>query len=83
MATHLDPLAQLRLQRGAAHLHDLGPRATFEFLLELAGQIGGLPATMGLLVEYQRLSLPQVRAAGGNRFPPRPLRAVPRRDAAT
>jgi hypothetical protein len=74
----LDPLDQIRLQRGAAHLHCLGPRATFEFLLELAEKIGGLPATIGLLIEYQRKSPALLRAVGGDRFSPRPLRVVPR-----
>jgi hypothetical protein len=74
----LDPLDQVRLQRGAAHLHCLGPRATLEFLLELAGKIGGMPATLGLLIEYQRKSPALLRATSGDRFPPRPLRSVPR-----
>jgi hypothetical protein len=60
-----DPLDQIRLQRGSAHLNRLGDRATYEFFLELSGKIGGLPAILGLLVEYERLS----------------PRAVPRREA--
>ena len=67
---HPCPLDQLRLQRGAAHLHCLGPRATLEFLLELAGKIGGLPVTSGLLAEYQRkflrYSTPPVAIAFGS-----------------
>lgn len=71
-----DPFVSLRLQRGAEHLHALGPRAVAEFLAEVSGKIGGLPAIQSLLVEYQRLTPGMVRAAGGDRFPPRPLRIV-------
>lgn len=74
----MDPFATVRLQRGTEHLHRLGPRVIAEFLLELAGKIGGLPAATALLVEYERLSPRLIRATGGDRFPPRPLRSVPR-----
>jgi hypothetical protein len=76
---HLDYLTRLRLQRGAEHLHLLGPRALAEFLVELASQIGGLPATLTLLVEYEgRLTPAMLRLTGGDRFPARRLRVVPR-----
>ena len=74
----LPPAWALRLQRGAEHLHELGPRALAEFLAELAQRIGGMPATLGMLTEYQRLTPGMVRAAGGDQFPPPPLRALPR-----
>ena len=75
---NLDPLDALRLQQGAEHLHTLGPRATAEFLHELAAQIGGMPATLALLTEYRRRLSPAMLAlVAGDRFPPRPLRAVP------
>ena len=78
----LHPLDRLCLQRRVEHLHALGPRATAEFLVEVADRIGGMPCILGLLVEFeQRLSLDMVRAAGADRFPPRQLHAVPR-DAA-
>jgi hypothetical protein len=73
----LDPLMRLRLQRGTEHLHKLGARATAEFLAQVAGQIGGMPAIMSLLAEYECRPA-MVRAAGGDRFPPRPLHAVNR-----
>jgi hypothetical protein len=74
---HLQPLDRLRLERGVLHLHNLGPRAEAEFLAELAGKIGGLPAILGLLAEYQaKLSPAKLRASGGDRFPPRALRRV-------
>jgi hypothetical protein len=76
---YLDHLDRLRLQRGVEHLHALGPRAQAEFLAEVGHRIGGLPAIMGLLTEYeQRLSPQMLRAVGGHRFPTRPMRVVPR-----
>jgi hypothetical protein len=76
---HLDPIIRLRLQRGAEHLHQLGARAQAEFLVEIGARIGGMPAIMGLLGEYQqRLSPQMLRAIGGHRFAARPLRVVPR-----
>jgi hypothetical protein len=76
---HLDPLSRLRLQRGVEHLHLLGPRATAEMLAEVGHRIGDMPCILSLLGEYQqRLSPQMLRAAGGDCFPTRPLRAVPR-----
>ena len=75
---YLDPLDRLHLQRGAEHLHALGPRATAEFLAEVGHRIGGTPCILGLLGEFeQRLTPRLLRLAGGDRFPRRPLRAVP------
>lgn len=75
----LDPVSRLRLQRGAEHLHACGPRVVAEFLADLDHRIGGMPATIGLLAEYQaRVSPALLRAVGGDRFPPRPLWVVPR-----
>ncbi len=74
----LNNLDQMRLQRGAEHLHTLGPRATAEFLAEVAAAIGGMPAILGRLNEYQRRLNPEMlRATGGDRFPPRSLHSVP------
>jgi hypothetical protein len=74
-----DPLTQLHLQRGAEHLHRLGPRATGEFIAEVGHRIPGtMPCILQVLGEYRRLTPEMLRAAGGHRFPPRPLRAVPR-----
>lgn len=78
LCSTIDPFAALRLQRGVEHLAQLGPRAIAEFLVELAGQIGGLPATLALLAEYERRLTPaMLRLTGGDRFPTRRLRAVP------
>ncbi len=71
-------LDRMRLDRGAEHLHQLGARATSEFLAELAATIGGQPAILRLLAEYQnRLDPTLLRAAGGHRFPTRRPRVVP------
>jgi hypothetical protein len=75
----LDPLTELRIQRGVENLCRLGPRATAELLSEVASRIGGLPCILGLLEEYQnRLTPEMLHATGGDRFPLRTLRAVPR-----
>ncbi len=67
---NLSPTERLRLDCGAKHLHRLGARAISEFLLELSATIGGQPATLRLLAEYQnRLSPDLLRAAGGHRMP--------------
>ncbi len=76
------PLDQAHLQRGAEHLHRLGPRAVAEFLAELGSRIGGTPACLSPLNEYGRLTPGKVRAAGGDRPALRPLHVVPRRDRA-
>ena len=67
-----------RLARGAEHLCNLGPRATAEFLAEIAGRIGGMPAILWVLAEYQRRLTPEMLGAvGGDRFPPRAMHLVP------
>jgi hypothetical protein len=74
----LHPLDQLRLQRGAEHLHRLGARPTAELLAEVATRIGGLPCIIGLLTEFERRITPgMLRASGGDRFPVRRLRVLP------
>lgn len=79
MRSALDPFTVLRMQRGVEHLHGLGPRATAEFLGDVADQIGGWPTIIALLGEYERrLSPAMLRAVGGDRFPPQRLRVVPR-----
>ena len=76
---HLHPLDRLHLQRGCERLHALGARATAELLAEVAAKTGGLPCILTTLDEYQqRLSPRLLRLAGGDPFPRRPLRSVPR-----
>ena len=74
----IDPFTALRLERGTQHLYSLGPRAVVGFLQELTARIGGMPATIGLLTEYERRLTPKmIVAAGGDRFPTRRPMAVP------
>ncbi len=74
----ITPFDRMRLDRGAEHLHRLGARVTSKFLLELSATIGGQPAILRLLAEYQnRLSPALLQSAGGHRFPTRRPRAVP------
>lgn len=70
---------RVRLDRGACHLHTLGPRAVAEFLAEIGQANNAPPAILQLLAEYQnRLTPALIRAAGAHRFPPLPLRGVDR-----
>ena len=67
----------LRLQRGAEHLHRLGARALAELLAELARDRCDLAGTLDRLDAWRAGPSPELlRAAGGDRFPPRPLRVV-------
>jgi hypothetical protein len=79
MTTYLDELTRMRLERGARHLHQLGERATLELLLEIADATGGLSCIADRLGQYeQRLTPAMLRLTGGDRFPSRLPRAVPR-----
>ena len=70
-------LDSLRLQRGAEHLHSLGSRALAEMLAELARDRCDLADTLDRLDAWRDGLTPELlRAAGGDRFPPRPLREV-------
>ena len=61
-----------RMQCLAQHLHNLGPRALLEFLLELPDR----DTVMSRLRDYARVNPDVLRALGGHRFPPKPLRIV-------
>lgn len=71
-----DLLAALRIERGAAHLHRLGPRAVAECLIEVGG--GDMAALLECLGRFQQLDPDMLRLVGGDRFPRRPLLRVPR-----
>lgn len=68
------PLDRLRFDRGAVHLYGLGPRAVAELLVEVAENAGCAQCILHQLARYERLTPGMVRAAGADRFPPRPLR---------
>jgi hypothetical protein len=66
-----------QLQRGAEHLHRLGPRAIGEALAEIGLRSGDMTTAFAVVVEYQeRLTPEKIRSAGADRFPP-PLSIVP------
>lgn len=68
----MSPVHRLQIEAGAQHLHDLGPRALAELLLELAPS----DQVLDRLNHYRRISPALLRAMAGNRFPPR-LSTVP------
>jgi hypothetical protein len=73
-----DRTAELRLQRGAEHLHRLGPRAVAELLAEIAHRTGSMDDVLELLAQYRaRLTPELLHQVGGDRFPPRAPREVP------
>lgn len=68
----MPPELILKLQRGADHLHALGPRALSGFLEDLATRTHAMPEIVTLLTEYRaRLTPELIRVACGDRFPPR------------
>jgi hypothetical protein len=72
-----DVLADLRFARDVAALHRLGPRAVYEFLVEL-----GAARMIRLDLEqrarrWSRLDFRALQAASGARFPDLPIHAVP------
>jgi hypothetical protein len=69
---------RLRLERGARHLHSLGPRALAEFLVEVALRSGDGSAISILLGDYEGLTPEMVALAGVGHLAPRLLREVPR-----
>jgi hypothetical protein len=70
-------IIRLRRQRHVEALHALGPRVVFEFIDELTRH-HRLPAEDldRRLKRYAGLAPAVLRAVGGDRFPPRPLRVV-------
>ena len=80
---HRDPAAlindldRLRMQRAALHVYKLGPRALAELLIELDRRAApGIVVTA--LAAFAAITPAVIRAAGGDRMPPRPLRELPR-----
>ncbi|MGI4942142.1 MAG: hypothetical protein ACRYHQ_16535 [Janthinobacterium lividum] len=72
------PTDTLRLQRGAQHVHDLGPRAVAELVTHVAREGLDLPGALDLMDRWRDgLSMEMLAAARGDRFPPRVLLQVP------
>jgi hypothetical protein len=67
--------AELALRRGAEHLHELGPRALAEFLLELSTATGCEAELLDMLRIWRRLDPDHLGAVlhhyhAGREFPP-------------
>jgi hypothetical protein len=68
---------RLRRQQLLRRLHDLGGRATAEFINEIVDKFGIEAFVDERLAAYTaRLTPAMLAATGGDRFPPRPLRLV-------
>jgi len=59
-------------------LHVLGPRVCAELFAELAERHDAVPHLLRRLDAYNALPPAMLRAAGGDKFAPRPLRQVPK-----
>jgi hypothetical protein len=68
--------ADLRLQRNAAAVHRLGPRAVYELLLDLGAITWHRAAVDELAARYAAIDRTHLYVAGGDRFAPRPLLPV-------
>jgi len=54
----------------ASRLHELGPRALAEFLVDVGATTGSIPEVLEIAGRYTALSPAVVRAVGGHRFAP-------------
>jgi len=71
-------LTSLNLQRGAEHLHALGPRVIAEFINQLAREADCQPEALDLLNAYRaRITPDMVRHCGADRFAYTGPRVVP------
>ena len=71
-----DAVADLRFRRQVEHLHGLGARATAELLAELGAERSIQTIIDRKLDRYIELTPEQLKATGGNHFPPTPIRQV-------
>lgn len=75
---HAQAQRRLRRQQLAQQVHRLGARVLFEFLAEI-DRYHDLGDDLDQRLErYARLEPDVLRAVGGDRFPPSPLRAIGR-----
>ncbi|MGI4944835.1 MAG: hypothetical protein ACRYHQ_30480 [Janthinobacterium lividum] len=72
------PTDTLRLQRGAQHVHDLGPRAVAEMVAHVAREGLDLSGALDLMDKWRDgLSVEMLAVTRGDRFPRRVLLQVP------
>lgn len=68
--------ARLRRQHLARQLYQLGSRATFEFIDEIARHCGLADDIDARLAKYAEADPELLRRAGADRFPATPIRAI-------
>jgi hypothetical protein len=71
--------ADLRLQQNVAAIHQLGLRALYELLIELAAVTGQRATVESVVARYAGIDQAHLYVTRGDRFAPRPLLLV-RRD---
>jgi hypothetical protein len=70
--------ADLRLQRNVAKVRQLGDRAVYEMLLELAAVTGQRATVESVVARYAAIDQASLYVTRGDRFAPRPLLLVRR-----
>jgi hypothetical protein len=70
--------ADLRLQRNVAKVRQLGDRAVYEMLLELAAVTGQRATVESVVARYAGIDQAHLYVTRGDRFAPRPLLLVRR-----
>ena len=69
-------IGSARWERQIERLHRLGPRPTAELLIEIAHRTGQSRFIADRVEKYARLDLGDLRAVGGDQFPPNVLGRV-------
>lgn len=67
-----------RFRRDCEHLHRLGARVLAEFIAEAALRLDRGNEIRAMLSDYCRLTPDVAFVVGADRFPPAPLKVVPR-----
>lgn len=71
------PADFVRLHQAASHLHNLGPRALYEFLSEIGEQTNTIGEILALSDRWRDMNPEILQALRGDQLP-RLIRAVPR-----
>jgi hypothetical protein len=74
----MTPLARARLARSAEAVHRLGARPVFELLDEIGKRTGYWQLIAAIADDFAAIDLAALRALGGDRFAPPPIREVSR-----